>query len=216
MIDFPSVILAFTAGVFTVFSPCSFPLLPGYFIYRLTISSSRRQTILAGFICALGLISVFLVLAVLLSLAGAFLSFYVSAMPLIAGILMIAMGAIMLVGKAFSHSPFAILSGKRDDAIGTFGYGITYGFASTGCSAPVFYSLVFYSLASKSFGEGAVVFSAYSLGIGLPLVVISVLVGFGRGALLRKFSKITPLLHRVSGILLIGFGLYQVHRYFST
>ncbi len=162
------------------------------------------------------MISVFLALAVLLSLAGAFLSFYVSAMPLIAGILMMVMGAAMLVGKGFSHSPFVTLSGKKDDVIGTFGYGITYGFASTGCSAPVFYSLVLYSLASKSFSEGVVVFSAYALGIGLPLVVISVLVGLGRGALLHKFSKITPVLHRISGILLISFGLYQICRYLLT
>jgi cytochrome c-type biogenesis protein len=162
------------------------------------------------------LISVFLALAVLLSLAGAFLSFYVSAMPLIAGVLMMVMGAAMLVGKGFSHSPFVTLSGKKDGVIGTFGYGITYGFASTGCSAPVFYSLVFYSLASKSFSEGVVVFSAYALGIGLPLVVISVLVGLGRGALLHKFSKITPVLHRISGILLMSFGLYQICRYLLT
>ena len=216
MIDFPSLVLAFTAGVFTVFSPCSFPLLPGYFIYRLTISSSRQKTVLAGLICALGLISVFCILALLLSLAGAILSAYIGALPLIAGIVMIVMGFFMLAGQRLSHSPFVTRIGKKDDVLGTFGYGIAYGFASTACSAPVFYSLVLYAISSRSLLDGAIVFSAYAFGIGLPFVVVSMLVGFGRAALLSTFSKATPMIHRISGILLIAFGLYQIFRYLSA
>lgn len=216
MIDFPSVALAFIAGIFTVFSPCSFSLLPGYFIYRLTISSSRRDTILAGVICALGLISVFCALAIVLSFAGAILSSYVTVLPLMAGIVMIAMGTLMLAGQQLSHTPFVTQLGKEHDTLGTFGYGIAYGFASTACSAPVFYSLVLYSLTSRSLGEGAAVFSAYSLGIALPLVIVSALVGFGRGTLVRKFSKATPMMHRASGILLIALGLYQIYRDLSS
>lgn len=216
MIDFPSVTLAFMAGIFTVFSPCSFPLLPGYFIYRLTVSSSRRNTILAGVICALGLISVFCALAIVLSFAGAILSSYVTVLPLVAGIVMIAMGGLMLAGQRLSHTPILTRLGKGHDTLGTFGYGIAYGLASTACSAPVFYSLVLYSLASRSVGEGATVFTAYSLGIALPLVIVSALVGFGRGALVQKFSKTTPMIHRISGVLLTAFGLYQVYRYLTT
>lgn len=215
MIDLASIALAFTAGIFTVFSPCSFPLLPGYFIYRFTISTSPKKTVLAGVICALGLISVFCALAVVLSFAGAILSSYVVALPFMAGIVMVTMGLFLLSGQQFSHSLFAAKIRGGNDTLGTFGYGMAYGFASTACSAPVFYSLVLYSLTSKNLGEGAVVFSAYSLGIGLPLVLISVLVGLGRGALVHKFSRITPVVHRVSGLLLVAFGLYQLYKYLT-
>jgi len=215
MIDFPGIALAFIAGVFTVFSPCSFPLLPGYFIYRFTVSSSRRSTVLAGIICALGLISVFCVLAVVLSFAGVILSSYVTVLPLLAGAVMIAMGALLLTGQQFSHAPFITGFGKGHDTLGTFGYGIAYGLASTACSAPVFYSLVLYSLASSSFGEGVTVFSAYSLGIALPLVIISALIGLGRGAFVHRFSKATRIVHRASGVLLIALGLYQIYRALS-
>ena len=137
MVDFPSLALAFTAGVFTVFSPCSFPLLPGYFSYRLIISSSRGKTIAAGLVCALGLVSVFCVIAVLLSLIGAILSAYIISLPLMAGIVMAASGFLMLTGRQLSHSPFIAKIGKGQDLLGTFSYGIAYGFASTACSAPV-------------------------------------------------------------------------------
>lgn len=213
MIDLASLMLAFTAGVFTVFSPCSFPLLPGYFSYRLSVSSSRGKTVAAGLICALGLVSVFCVIAVLLSLAGAVLSTYVSSLPLVAGIVIVVFGVVMLTGAQFSHSPFVSGIGKGHDILGTFSYGVVYGFASTACSAPIFYSIVLYSLTSKGVVEGAVTFGIYSLGIGVPLVLISVLVGFGRSALVQRFSALTPILNRISGALLIGFGLYQIYRY---
>lgn len=216
MVDLPSVILAFMAGVFTVFAPCSFLLLPGYFAYRLTISSSRRRTILEGLLCALGLISVFCILALLLSFAGAFLSSYITLMPPMAGVFIIIMGIVTLAGWRLPYPAFSTRVTRRSGLLGTFGYGVAYGFATTGCSAPVFYSLVVYSLASKTLVEGAIVFSAYSFGIGLPLVAVSALIGFGRGALLKKFSRVTPLLHRIAGVLLVGFGLYQIYRYVST
>jgi len=216
MIDLPGLILAFTAGVFTVFSPCSFPLLPGYFSYRLTVSSSRGKTIAAGLICALGLVSVFCVIAVLLSFAGAILTTYISALPLLAGIVIAVFGSLTLTGRQLSHSPFMSKIEKGQDLLGTFGYGIAYGFASTACSAPIFYSVVLYALTSRGLAEGAIAFTIYSLGIGMPLVVISVFVGLGRSAIVRRFSELTPILNKVSGILLIGFGLYQIYRYLST
>ena len=216
MIDLPGLVLAFTAGVFTVFSPCSFPLLPGYFSYRLTTSSSRGKTIAAGLICAIGLVSVFCIIAVLLSFAGAILSIYISALPLLAGIVMLVLGSLTLTGRRLSHSPFMSKIGRGQDLLGTFGYGIAYGFASTACSAPVFYSVVLYALASRGLAEGAIAFAIYSLGIGMPLVMISVLVEFGRSAVVRRFSELTPILNKISGILLIGFGLYQIYSYLST
>jgi len=215
MIDLPGLVLAFTAGVFTVFSPCSFPLLPGYFSYRLTTSGSRGKTIAAGLICAIGLVSVFCIIAVLLSFAGAILS-YISALPLLAGIVMLALGSLTLTGRQLSHSPFISKTGRGQDLLGTFGYGIAYGFASTACSAPVFYSVVLYALASRGLVEGAIAFATYSLGIGMPLVMISVLVELGRSAVVRRFSELTPILNKISGILLIGFGLYQIYSYLST
>jgi len=216
MIDLPGLVLAFTAGVFTVFSPCSFPLLPGYFSYRLITSSSRGKTIAAGLICALGLVSVFCIIAVLLSFAGAILSIYIGALPLLAGIVMLALGSLTLTGRQLSHSPFISKIGRGQDLLGTFGYGIAYGFASTACSAPVFYSVVLYALASRGLAEGAIAFAIYSLGIGMPLVMISVLVELGRSAVVRRFSELTPILNKISGILLIGFGLYQIYSYLLT
>lgn len=216
MVDYPSLALAFTAGVFTVFSPCSFPLLPGYFSYRLTVSSSRWNAVASGIVCALGLISVFCLIAILLSLAGAILSSFINSLPLLAGVIIVAMGVLVLAGRQLSHTPLALGVSKKHSLLGTFAYGIAYGFASTACSAPIFYSVVLYALTSKGLAEGGVAFAFYSLGIGVPLVVFSVLIAFGRYAVVHRFSKATPILRRVSGILLIGFGLYQVYSYLSS
>jgi len=215
MVDFSSLALAFAAGVLTVFSPCSFPLLPGYFSYRLTVSESRLRTVAAGLICAVGLVGVFCLIAFLLSLAGAILSSYIEMLPLLSGVIISVMGILMLIGRGFSCSPSLVKIRRGHDLLGTLGYGIAYGFASTACSAPVFYSVVLYSLASRGIVEGAVAFIVYSVGIGIPLVAISVLVGFGRAALVQRFSRFTPMLHKTSGILLIAFGLYQIYSYFS-
>lgn len=216
MVDFPSVALAFAAGVFTVFSPCSFPLLPGYFSYRLTVSDSRLGALAAGLICAVGLVGVFCLIAFLLSVVGAILSSYIEMLPLLSGVIISMMGVLTVSGKGFSYSPLPVKIHTGHNLLGTLGYGIAYGFASTGCSAPVFYSVVLYSLASGGTLEGAVTFIVYSLGVGVPLVVISLLVGLGRTALVQRFSRSTPMLQKVSGILLIAFGLYQIYSYLST
>lgn len=213
MVDFPSLALAFTAGVFTVFSPCSFPLIPGYFSYRLTVSGSPWKTVAAGFVCALGLVSVFCVIAVVLSLAGVVLSSYIGTLPLFAGIIICAMGALMLTGRQLSHPPFLPKIGKGHNLLGTLGYGVAYGLASTACSAPVFYSVVLYALTSRGLAEGAVTFAVYSLGVAVPLAAMSALVGFGRYTIVHRFSRLTPKLHRISGILLLAFGLYQIFSY---
>ena len=61
---------AFSAGIFSIFSPCSFPLLPGYIAYMVGSKASGKKAVLVGGICTLGFLTVFTILGAVASSVG--------------------------------------------------------------------------------------------------------------------------------------------------
>jgi len=76
---------AFTAGVFSLFSPCGFPMLLGYISYYMGAKASLGKAITSGFVCVLGLLTVFSVIGIIVSLLGSFISRYALFLELIVG-----------------------------------------------------------------------------------------------------------------------------------
>ncbi|MCK5772687.1 MAG: redoxin domain-containing protein, partial [Thermoplasmata archaeon] len=82
--------LAAVFGAITFFSPCSFPLLPGYISYYISgdIDGKKRNPMKAGIFAALGLVVFFSIVGIMVALFGALVSKYlVLLMPIVGGIL---------------------------------------------------------------------------------------------------------------------------------
>jgi cytochrome c-type biogenesis protein len=86
-------------GVLTFFSPCSFPLLPGYMTYYLGLRDARnqRKAMWGGIAAASGIVFLFFIVAVLVGLFGSTISQYVLFLEPIVGILLISMAVLIFL-----------------------------------------------------------------------------------------------------------------------
>jgi cytochrome c-type biogenesis protein len=130
------VILAMAMGVAAFFSPCSFPLLPGYVSYYLGIrktdaagpvkdesadakkkrkkavrKSSIRFAVKGGTASAMGLLVVFVVVGALVILLGNMLVGYIKHMDLVVGILLLILGILTLTNLQYYRIINPISSG---------------------------------------------------------------------------------------------------------
>jgi cytochrome c biogenesis protein CcdA len=214
-LDLPGLAFAFTAGVLSVFSPCGYALLPGYVSYYLGSRLSIVRALSGGLACTLGLVTVFTVIGGLSSSLGTVLTWLVPQMNLLAGLVLIVMGAATLrqMRVPFLTVPSGL--SRRTGLTGFYFFGLVYGLAGVGCSAPIFISVVVFA-ASRGLASGVLTFVAYALGMGVPLMLTSVLVAQANEVLLRRISEATPRLQRVSGAMLVLVGLYLFYFHYVT
>jgi len=208
-------VFAFTAGVFSIFSPCGYALLPGYVSYYLGSKFSVRRAILGGLVCTLGLMTVFSIVGGLSTILGTFLTSLIPLLDLIAGVILIVMGVATLMQVNLPYITFPTRLSQRRGFAGFYLFGVVYGLAGVGCSAPIFLGVLVYAM-SKGFINGVFTFIAYAVGMGVPLVITSVLLAEAKEYLINRISRATPWLHRVSGVILIVVGLYLFYFYYIT
>ncbi|MEM4700084.1 MAG: cytochrome c biogenesis protein CcdA [Candidatus Nezhaarchaeales archaeon] len=205
------VALAFMAGALTLLSPCSFPLLPGYISYYLG-SKSLPKAALGGLVCASSVIAVFSAVGAVASALGGLASKHVPLLQVGASAVIALMGFVMAFeGRAPSFS-VRLGAPRRRGLAGLLLYGVVYGLAAAGCSAPIFLSVVLYAFSFGGALHGALVFVAYAMGIGLPIVLVSVLAAKIKEAVLARAVGAAPLMRAVGGYSLIAIGLYLLYQ----
>ena len=119
-----------TAGIFALFSPCGFPMLPGYISYYIGTKPSLEKAVPRGVACALGLIAVFSVIGTVASVLGNFVSQYMPLFELVAGPAMVFMGVAMIIEIRLPAFWARIKVQKRKGLTGIFLYGAVYGLAT--------------------------------------------------------------------------------------
>jgi cytochrome c-type biogenesis protein len=209
-VDTAGIVFAFTAGLLSLFSPCGYALLPGYISYYLGSDFSVVKAVTGGLVCTLGLMTLYSVIGVLASGLGAVLSTVIPMVSLVAGLFMIVMGVASLLHVNLPFIQVGASPSRRQGLVGLYLFGLVYGVASVGCSAPVFISVFFYALAGGVL-NGVLTFLVYGLGMGLPLIVTSVLVAGAKEVMIGRISRATERLHRVSGVVLVAVGIYLIY-----
>lgn len=209
--------LAFAAGVVSCASPCVFPLLPGYvsFVSGGEAASGeqggiRERPIVPMVLFVLGFALVFTSL-------GAFSATLVpivnsTAGKRVAGILVVAIGVLMLLYALRIGSPKLyverrpFLSRVRPGPMGALPLGMAFAVGWTPCVGPVLAGIFGLALAQGGGAWGAVLLFFYSLGLGLPFI----LVGLGVRRLMGAFAFVKRNYHwfaGVSGALLVTIGV---------
>jgi cytochrome c-type biogenesis protein len=180
--------LAFAAGVVSCASPCVLPLLPGYLSFVTgTPAEGSRRPLLPILLFVLGF-------AVVFSAAGAFSRLLVPVLlsptgQRVAGGVVVAIGALMLleavrVGVPALYAerrPF--LSRVRPGPAGAFPLGMAFAAGWTPCIGPVLGGILTLALAHGGGLWGAALLFFYSLGLGLPFVLLGLGVRRLTGAL---------------------------------
>ncbi len=204
---------AFTAGVLSLLSPCSFPLLPGYMVYMLGTKGSTIRAIIGGVAFTLGLISTLSILGIVVSTLGGFVLEYIPLFQFVVALIIVAFGIVMILGMNLPPLLRGVPSVNRRSLIGMYSFGLAYGVAMSGCAAPIFFSILLYT-ATQEMVQGVATFTAYALGMGMIFIIVGIFAAEARDILIRKMVRITPLMNRLSGLGLLGAGIYMFFTYF--
>ncbi len=207
----------FSAGFFALFSPCGFPMIPGYVGYYLGTRSYAGKPIIEGAVCCSGLLSVFSIVGILASLFGSLITPYVPSLELLAGVVTFIMGIVLLAGIKLPQLPIPRRmqkAPKQKGFAGLFLYGCLYGLATISCSSPIFLSILTLAISSGAF-EAIASFIVYALGMGLPLILITVILAMTKETVHRKITELTSTMQRIAGLILIIVGGYLIYYFFA-
>jgi cytochrome c-type biogenesis protein len=206
--------LAFAAGVVSCASPCVLPLLPGYLSFVTGSSAEEeRRSVAPMLLFVLGFAIVFTAL-------GGFSRVFVPLLrsPVgqrIAGALVIAVGLLMVLYALRLGSPalFAerrpFLQRVRPGPFGALPLGMAFAVGWTPCIGPVLAGILGLAAAQGGGLRGAVLLFFYSLGLGLPFVLI----GLGVRRLTGALSFVKRNYHWFAGVggsLLLAIGVLLV------
>lgn len=225
--------LAVFAGVASFFSPCAFPMFPGYMAFYFKKHIEMREETLnvgkaaaAGTVSALGIIVVYLIIGGVVTVVGAVVAPYVSALQLIIGIILLILGSLMMTNLQYDKiiSPFralgARLKGRRAAVAGParpgegfyaglFVYGAGYGGAAAACTLPVFLAVI---LAGMNMGPvyGILLVVVYTLVAAFLMIGVTVAIAIVGHTAVQKMAKYTNAIKKISGFVLLLAGIYLV------
>ena len=205
--------LAFAAGLVSITSPCSLPLLPGYLGYLTgSATAERRRTVLAAVLFVAGFSLVFVALGATASVLGSLLLTYRLPLARAAGAFILAMGLVLLLeGRVGVLSRGGDWSRRFEGGRLTTApaLGAAFGITWTPCIGPVLGAILALAGASASLGKGVALLAAYSLGLAVPFVLLGMSVTHVR-AWLRRVRLGTAVLQAASGVLLVAMGALLV------
>ena len=210
---------AFLYGLASFLSPCVLPLIPGYFTFLAGTSleelvngdanSVRRKLVPATAAFVLGFSAVFILLGASATYLGGFLASHKAWLRIGGGLFIVIMGIQVtgLVPIPFLNREMKIHVARRPAHLfGLFFVGMAFAAGWTPCFGLFLGAILTIAANQNRVWEGVWLLSVYSLGMGLPFLVLSwythSLLSFLRGA--TRFMRPINL---VAGILLVAIGL---------
>jgi cytochrome c-type biogenesis protein len=207
--------VAFSAGLVSFLSPCVLPMVPVYLasLYGPDIFE-RRGFRLALFVHSLsfviGFTVIFIFLGVIAGVTGHAIIPDVSLLRKVAGSLMIAFGVFMLLATKIPwlnyEKRLTPAAGKTTGYLRSFIIGGAFSLGWTACIGPVLGSILTMASVKATAWEGACLLAVYSLGLGLPFLII----GGAFDALrpvLKRINRYSGIIQFISALLLIIIGI---------
>lgn len=212
--------LAFAAGVLSFLSPCVLPLVPSYLAFITGLSfeelteeqtkAKRRRIILVNsLLFILGFSSLFTALGASATFLGQFLSAHRDAIRIAGGILVILFGLFVsgILSFGFLQQEKKLhLRGKPLGYLGSFAVGLTFAAGWTPCVGPILSSILLYASTQEDIRSGILLLLSYSLGMGLPFFVCSLLLNTFLSTF-QKTRRHIGVVTKVGGALLIIVGI---------
>jgi len=158
----------------------------------------------------LGFTVVFVALGSTASFAGALLTPYRDLLGRVAGVVIAAFGLLMLgvvrVPWLYGEARFDPARARRMGRWAAPVVGAAFAFGWTPCVGPVLGSILGLAGSSADVAHGAALLLVYSLGLGVPFLLVAVFLG-SAGPVLKRLQRHAVVVQRVAGALLLTFGL---------
>ncbi len=155
---------------------------------------------------AIGFVAVFGVAGLALAPLSA-LGRWLPVVTVVLGLALVAAGVAMLAGRGFGLA----LHVKGTAPVGTWrsqiGYGATFALASLSCTLAPFLAVTSAALRSASIPGVVATFVVYALGMASVVGALAVLAATA-SAQVARIRRATPVITRVSGVLMVLAGLY--------
>ncbi len=230
--DLSIIASAFIAGVLTFFAPCTLPLVPAFLgiisgariedLKNPEIAKTVRWRIFKNAVFyVLGFSLVFISFGVAFSYLGT-LFVIQELLEKVGGLLIIAFGLVLL---GWLRIPW--LSSEKQIAVprlfhnvslaNSFLLGAIFALGWSPCIGPLLGSILLLASTSGTVFEGTFLLVVFSIGLGLPFLITSLLIGkaftaFGRwGSILSVLNKVAGIFLVVIGFLLISGNFSLVH-----
>lgn len=210
-----NLLITYAAGLLTFFAGCLAPIAPVYVGYLAGSSpegldAKHKATFTKNaLIFTTGFLFIFLLLGLTVNTFARSLAIYRPILEKIGGIFLIIFG---LQFAKFISIPFlqktyqSRFKGKSGTGTGAFLLGTTLGFAWTPCIGPVLAAILFWAGSQPTFAEAIPLLLLFSLGLGTPLVLLGLV--FDKFLpMFKKFNTYAPTINKISGILLVIFGI---------
>jgi cytochrome c-type biogenesis protein len=205
--------VALAAGLLSFASPCVLPLVPGYLGYVGGVDRSgdraRSRVVLGAALFVLGFSVVFVLGFVAFGFVGYFLVQYQDLITRIAGVLVVLLGVVFIGGLGPLQRKLAPEWRPRAGLIGAPLLGAVFAVGWTPCLGPMLTTITTLALSSASVGTAAALAVCYSVGLGVPFVLLAIGFGWATGAVtvLRRHIRAINL---TGGALLVVIGVLMV------
>lgn len=215
---------AFAAGLLSFFSPCVLPLVPSYLAYL--AGSSLEELPLRGreggrlrlfsrtAFFVLGFSLLFVLMGVSAGKLGQLLLRHQFILRKLSGALILLYGMYLagILNFGWLARERRLCFGPREAGwVSSFLLGAAFSAGWTPCVGPVLASILLVAGQSASMGTGALLLSAYSLGLGVPFLLAALAVG-PVVRVLPRGSRYLFFWSKSCGLLLAGLGLYYLFR----
>ncbi|TYC58689.1 cytochrome c biogenesis protein CcdA [Rhodobacterales bacterium] len=221
MIQDVTIIGATFAGVLSFVSPCVLPLVPPYLGFLAGVSleqltgesedrtAASRRVFLSALVFVLGFSTVFVLLGATASFLGQFIRSYLDYLGYIAGAAIIVMGlhflGVFRIGLLYREARVHVEK-KPAGPLGAYFIGLAFGFGWTPCVGPILAAILFVAGTEDTVGKGALLLSAYALGLGIPFLIAALFAGpFLK--FMKRFRKHMGAVEKTMGGVLVLTGI---------
>lgn len=165
--------IALLAGVITFLSPCVLPLVPGYLGYVAGSAAPRSRVLAGSLLFVLGFTTVFVLLGVLAGTAGLLFLSQNTWVQVVLGALVVIFGLAMIGQFKFLQQSIKLPVSPKLGLAGAPLLGVVFALGWTPCIGPTLSAVLVLASDSGDPVRGAILATVYSLGIGIPFVLIA-------------------------------------------
>ncbi len=202
-------IITFLEGIISFISPCMLPMLPIYISYFAGGNDKKHSIYLRSVFFVIGFTIVFTSLGLFAGTLGAFLLKYQTVVNIFSGLVVILFGLTYL--EIIKIPMFKGMGSAVEikSVFSAFLFGVIYSISLTPCVGAFLGSALMLASTSGGALKGTLLLLTYSLGLGIPFVISSVLIDKLNGAFvfIKKHYRIINL---ICGIFLIAVGILMM------
>jgi cytochrome c-type biogenesis protein len=210
-----TILTSLSLGLLATTSPCVLPLYPGFLAYisggQAGLQNKASRYFLGFFVLA-GVLTMMLALGGIIALLSISIGRALSVVIPIADLVIILFGILLLLNiNPFKSLPQIQILVLSNPFVNAFLYGLLYGPIALPCSGPLVVSIFALSLTAVEALSKLNVFFWFGMGFGIPLLLLSFLSGAAQRWITRQFARRARLINTVSGLLLLGVGMYDLY-----